>query len=92
MPKEFFLYALFGGHFFCQERFKKHQGICNDMMTEKMVHEYAIKYRNKMGLDVCSEIVRGYLKRKERNITLLCDYAKQLRVYNTLSKYLEIVL
>lgn len=52
----------------------------------------AIKYRNKIGQDVCSEIVRSYLKRKERNITLLCDYAKQLRVYNTLSKYLEIVL
>ncbi len=42
MPKEFFLYALFGGHnLFCQERFKKHYGIYNAMMIEKMVHQYA---------------------------------------------------
>ena len=52
----------------------------------------AVKYRNKIGLDVCSEIINEYLKRKDRNITRLCDYAKQLRVYNTLSKYLEVVL
>ena len=52
----------------------------------------AVKYRNKIGLDVCSEIINEYLKRKDWNISCLCDYAKQLRVYNTLSKYLEIVL
>ena len=52
----------------------------------------AVKYRNKIGLDVCSEIINEYLKRKDRNIPRLCEYAKQLRVYNTLSKYLEIVL
>lgn len=52
----------------------------------------AVKYRNKIGLDVCSEIVRDYLKRKDRNITSLCAYAKRLRVYNTLSKYLEVAL
>ena len=52
----------------------------------------AVKYRNKIGLDVCSEIINEYLKRKDWNISRLCDYAKQLRVYNTLSKYLEIVL
>ncbi len=52
----------------------------------------AVKYRNKIGMDVCSEIVREYLKRKDRNIPLLCDYARPLRVYNTLSKYLEIAL
>ena len=52
----------------------------------------AVKYRNKIGLDVCSEIIHEYLKRKDRNITRLCEYAKKLRVYNTLSKYLEIAL
>jgi len=52
----------------------------------------AVKYRNKIGLDVCSEIINEYLKRKDRNISRLCEYAKQLRVYNTLSKYLEVVL
>ena len=52
----------------------------------------AVKYRNKIGLDVCSEIINEYLKRKDRNISRLCEYAKRLRVYNTLSKYLEVVL
>lgn len=59
--------------------------------VEKSVCD-AVKYRNKIGLDVCSEVIREYLKRKDRNITRLCEYAKQLRVYNTLSKYFEIAL
>ncbi len=42
MPKDFFLYALFGGHnLFNYDRFKKHKGICNAIITEKMLHEYA---------------------------------------------------
>ena len=52
----------------------------------------AIKYRNKIGLDVCSEILREYMKRPDRNVPRLCDYARQLRVYNILSKYLEIMI
>lgn len=52
----------------------------------------AVKYRNKIGLDVCSEIVRGYMKQEKRNISLLCTYARQLRVYNTLARYLEVML
>lgn len=52
----------------------------------------AIKYRNKIGLDVCSEILREYMKRSDRNVPRLCNYARQLRVYNILSKYLEIMI
>lgn len=52
----------------------------------------AIKYRNKIGLDMCSEIVRNYLSRPYRNMPRLIDYAKRLRVYNTLSLYFEITL
>lgn len=40
----------------------------------------AIKYRNKIGLDVSSEIFNNYLLRKERDITRLYEYASQLRV------------
>ncbi len=40
----------------------------------------AIKYRNKIGLDVSSEIFRNYLNRKDRDITRLYEYAGQLRV------------
>ena len=49
----------------------------------------AVKYRNKIGLDVCGEVIDSYLKNENRNITLLHEYAGRLRVKNTLIKYLE---
>lgn len=52
----------------------------------------AIKYRNKIGIDVCSEVVNNYLSLPNRNLTLLMDYANKLRVTRTLEKYLEIKL
>jgi len=52
----------------------------------------AVKYRNKIGQDICSEIVRSYLSRKNRNMPRLIDYAKRLRVYKILSLYLDITL
>lgn len=52
----------------------------------------AIKYRNKIGMDVCSEVVNNYLTLSNRNLTLLMDYASKLRVTKTLEKYLEIKL
>ena len=52
----------------------------------------AVKFRNKIGTDVCSEIISNYLDRPERNISKLTDYAKTLRVHTTLEKYLEIKL
>ena len=30
----------------------------------------AVKYRNKIGLDVCAEVVRTYLRKEERNFSL----------------------
>lgn len=52
----------------------------------------AIKARHKIGIDVCSEIVNEYLKRPNRNLILLTEYAKALRIESTLKKYLEIKL
>ena len=49
----------------------------------------AVKYRNKIGLDVCGEVLDSYLKKENRNISLLHKYARQLRVENILTKYLE---
>lgn len=49
----------------------------------------AIRYRNKIGMDVCGEVLNDYLARPERNIALLNTYARQLRVHNTLTAYLE---
>ena len=52
----------------------------------------AIKFRNKIGIDVCAEIISNYLSRKERNISKLMDYARQLRVGTILEKYLQVKL
>lgn len=52
----------------------------------------AIKFRNKVGIDVCSEIIDNYLARPEHNISKLLDYARQLRVGTILEKYLQVKL
>ena len=52
----------------------------------------AIKFRNKIGMETMSEILNTYLKRKDRNLTKLMEYAKKMRVDNILKTYLEIKL
>lgn len=52
----------------------------------------AIKFRNKIGTDVAVEILSNYLHRKGRNISLLMDFAKQMRVISTIQPYLEMGL
>ena len=52
----------------------------------------ALRNRNKIGIDVSSEILRNYLSRKERNITQLTSYAKSMRIAGILNNYLEIQL
>lgn len=59
--------------------------------VEKSVCD-AIKFRNKIGKDVCAEILKTYLSKKDRNITVLTEYAKKMRIAATLSQYLEIGL
>lgn len=52
----------------------------------------ALKTRNKIGMDVCSEIINNYLQRKDRNLNRLAEYVKELRVANILHNYLELAL
>ena len=52
----------------------------------------AVKFRNKVGVDVCSEIINNYLERPNRNLSRLMDYARQLRVGTILEKYLQVKL
>ena len=40
----------------------------------------AVKYRNRIGIDVSSEILRNYLSRKDRDITRLYAYANAMRL------------
>lgn len=48
----------------------------------------AVKYRNKIGLDVCGEVIDHYLEREDKNIARLHEYAKQLRVESVISIFL----
>lgn len=50
----------------------------------------AIKYRNKVGIDVMAEILQSYLRRPDKNISRLMDYASKLRIGKTLNQYLEV--
>lgn len=52
----------------------------------------AIKYRNKIGVDVMAEVLSSYLNTPGRNIELLRTYAERLRVLSSLRRYLEIQL
>lgn len=52
----------------------------------------AVKQRNKIGIDVASEIVKSYLHRKGINIQKLLEYAAKMRISTTMTKYLEISL
>lgn len=52
----------------------------------------AIKYRNKIGLDVSSEILKNYLARKDRDITRLYEYAYQLRVGKRIDELIKFML
>jgi predicted transcriptional regulator of viral defense system len=52
----------------------------------------AVKFRNKVGMDLCSEILKNYIKRKDRNLDQLMKYAKIMRVSEIISKYLIVML
>jgi len=40
----------------------------------------AVRFRNKVGLDITFEVVKNYVKRKDRNFTKLSNYARLLRI------------
>lgn len=50
----------------------------------------AIKYRNKIGIDVMAEVLDAYLSDEHRNISLLTEYSQKLRVFKTLTAYLSV--
>lgn len=52
----------------------------------------AVKYRNKIGIDVMTEIIDNYLRNPNRNLTTLTAYAKKLRVFSTLQQILQVKL
>ncbi len=51
-----------------------------------------IYYRNKLGIEETSEILRNYLKRKDRQIDKLYNYSKALRCEKAVRTYLEVLI
>jgi hypothetical protein len=60
--------------------------------AEKTIAD-CFKYRNKTGLDVALEGLRGYRERKRRpNIKALTHFAQINRVFRVMRPYLEAIL
>lgn len=51
-----------------------------------------IRSRSQIEIQVFQDAMKQYIKRKDRNLHLLMEYAKKLRVNHLLSKYLEVLL
>lgn len=51
-----------------------------------------IYYRNKIGIEETSEVLRNYLKRKNRQVDRLYAYAKRLRCEKVVRTYLEVLV
>lgn len=51
-----------------------------------------IYYRNKVGIEETSEVLRNYLKREDRKIDTLYAYAKRLRCEKVARTYLEVLV
>ena len=51
-----------------------------------------IYYRNKIGIEETSEVLRNYLKRRDRQIDRLYAYAKCLRCEKIVRTYLEVLM
>lgn len=52
----------------------------------------AIKYRNKIGIDVMVEIIDSYLQMPGKDLSRLSRYARLMRIYSTLQQILQIKL
>jgi hypothetical protein len=52
----------------------------------------AVKFRNKIGIDVTAEVLKNYLLRQDRNLTQLVNYARKMRIEKILKTYLEVEL
>ena len=51
-----------------------------------------IYYRNKIGIEETAEILKNYLKRRDRQVDRLYAYAKQLRCEKIVRTYLDVLI
>ncbi|MDU6630589.1 MAG: abortive phage infection protein, partial [Lachnoanaerobaculum sp.] len=51
-----------------------------------------IRSRSQIEIQIFQDAMKQYIRRKDKNLHLLMEYAKKLRVNHMLSKYLEVLL
>ena len=59
--------------------------------TEKTVVDIVF-YREKVGIEETKEILTTYLRRKDRNLNLLLEYAGQLKCEGIMRQYLDVLV
>ncbi|MDX9801720.1 MAG: type IV toxin-antitoxin system AbiEi family antitoxin domain-containing protein [Spirochaetia bacterium] len=52
----------------------------------------AVRYRNKIGIDIIKEALGEYVRRKDKNLNTLFEYASRLRIKSVLNQYLDVLL
>jgi len=52
----------------------------------------AIRFRNKIGIDTVSEILKKYLKRRDKDLDKLTMYARTLRIEKFVRETITIML
>lgn len=51
-----------------------------------------LRYRNKLSNDIIVEAFKEYMKRKDKNLALLMEYAKKCRVSKIIKIYMEVLI
>ena len=52
----------------------------------------AVRFRNKIGVDIMKEVLREYMQSDHRNLNTLSRYAQKLRIETVLNQYLDVLL
>ena len=52
----------------------------------------AVRFRNKIGMDIMKEVLKEYMQKENRNLNTLHAYARQLRIESVLNQYLDVLL
>lgn len=52
----------------------------------------AVRFRNKVGIDITSEILKNYLKRKDKDLNKLWQYACLLRIEKQMRDFITVML
>lgn len=52
----------------------------------------AVRFRNRIGIDIMKEVLREYMTGSQKDINTLNEYAKAIRISSVLNQYLDVLL